>query len=76
MKWALSQPFTSERWEKYEKNYRREMAEPSRKRLIRLLALISERTNFSVGCYCADENHCHRSILRELLIEEGAKIAP
>ena len=76
VKWALSQPFTSERWEKYEKNYRREMAEPSRKRLIRLLALISERTNFSVGCYCADENHCHRSILRELLIEEGAKIAP
>ncbi len=76
VKWALSEPFTDKRWTKYEKNYRREMAEPSRGRLLRLLALMSEHTNFSVGCYCADESHCHRSILRELLIEEGAKMAP
>ena len=73
--WALAEPFTAARWAKYEKNYRREMSEPSRKRLLQLLALMSDGTNFSVGCYCADESHCHRSILRQLLIEEGAKMA-
>lgn len=75
VKWALAEPFTGKRWAKYEKNYRREMSDPSRRRLIQLLALMSQSTNFSVGCYCADETHCHRSILRRLLEAEGAKIA-
>lgn len=75
VKWALSEPFTAARWAKYEKNYRREMSEPSRRRQIQLLALLSRSANFSVGCYCADESHCHRSILRQLLLDEGAKLA-
>jgi len=44
-------------------------------RLLDLLALLSQTTNFSVGCYCEDEKRCHRSILRQILIEHGARIA-
>ena len=75
VKLALSEPFTDRRWAKYEKDYRREMREPSRQRILDLLARLSHETNFSVGCYCAREDRCHRSILRELLIEHGAKIS-
>lgn len=73
--WALSQPFTDRRWARYVKRYRSEMRAPSRQRLLKLLARLSHNSNFSVGCYCANENRCHRSILRELLAEHGAKIA-
>src|ERR1051326_693979 len=62
-------------WTKFARKYRREMAEPENARLLSLLAALSQQTNFSVGCYCADEGHCHRSILRELLRERGAVIA-
>ena len=75
VKWALAEPFNDSRWAKYEKNYRREMRQPNCVRLLHLLALMSQRADFSVGCYCAEESHCHRSILRELLIEQGAKMA-
>jgi uncharacterized protein YeaO (DUF488 family) len=50
------------------------MAAPETARLIALLAALSRRSNFSVGCYCADEAHCHRSILRALLKERGARL--
>jgi uncharacterized protein YeaO (DUF488 family) len=72
--WALSEPFTDERWARYVKNYRREMREPSRERLLKLLALLSHQTHFSVGCYCEREDRCHRSVLRELLREQGADV--
>jgi uncharacterized protein YeaO (DUF488 family) len=72
--WALSRPWSDERWAKYVKNYRREMNQPDRQRLIKLLAGLSRQSNFSVGCYCADESRCHRSILRGLLAAQGAKI--
>jgi len=57
------------------KKFRREMnrAEPSR--LLDLLAALSHESNVSVGCYCEDESTCHRSVLRALLKERGAKIA-
>ena len=73
--WALSQPWTDERWKKYERGYRREMAAPAAKRLIELLAKLSHHTDLSVGCYCEDERRCHRSILRQLLRDRGARIA-
>ncbi|HQA34316.1 MAG TPA: DUF488 domain-containing protein, partial [Casimicrobium huifangae] len=41
-----------------------------------LLAALARQTNFSVGCYCENETHCHRSILRLLLAEHGAKLEP
>jgi uncharacterized protein YeaO (DUF488 family) len=73
--WALSEPWTDARWRKYARNYRREMAEPGAARLIELLAALSRGSNLSIGCYCEDERRCHRSLLRELLRERGAKLA-
>lgn len=72
--WALSEPFTPSRWNRYSRAYRREMRKPSAARLIKLLAELSHQTNLSVGCYCEDETKCHRSLLRELLTEAGAEI--
>jgi uncharacterized protein YeaO (DUF488 family) len=72
--WALSEPFTPKRWARYEKAYRSQMNEPPARRLISLLAALSLQTDFSVGCYCADETKCHRSILRGLLSDAGANI--
>ena len=72
--WALSEPFTPKRWAAYKRRYRREMLQPVARRLIALLTALSAQTNFSVGCYCADEARCHRSLLKELLIEQDAKL--
>ena len=72
--WALSKPFTPARWAAYARRYRREMREPAAQRLLVVLAALSTRTNLSVGCYCEDESHCHRSLLKRLLIEKGARI--
>lgn len=73
--WALSEPLTPKRWAVFEKRYRREMRQPAAGRLISLLAALSSQTNFSVGCYCADEKRCHRWLLKRLLIERGANVA-
>jgi uncharacterized protein YeaO (DUF488 family) len=62
-------------WAAYARRYRSEMAAPERVRLLRLLAAMSRESSFSVGCYCEDEAHCHRSLLRELLKKHGAEIA-
>lgn len=56
------------------RRYRREMAEPDKVRTLDLLAALSQHGNFSVGCYCEDESRCHRSELRRLLHERGAKL--
>jgi uncharacterized protein YeaO (DUF488 family) len=66
---------TPVQWRAFQKTYRAEMAKSERRRELDLLAALSKRMNLSVGCYCADESRCHRSILRELLKEHGAKIA-
>ncbi|HEU4939205.1 MAG TPA: DUF488 family protein [Vicinamibacterales bacterium] len=71
---ATSQPFTDARWKRFAREYRQEMRAPSAAHLIALLARLSSQTNLSVGCYCADESRCHRSILRELLIEAGGTV--
>jgi uncharacterized protein YeaO (DUF488 family) len=72
--WALSEPFTAKRWQRYEKAYRSQMRKPPAQRLLSLLAALSHPTDFSVGCYCADETSCHRSILKSLLADAGASI--
>ena len=61
-------------WSAFTRKYRAEMARPENRRVIELLAALSHHADFSVGCYCADESHCHRSILRALLAESGARI--
>ena len=61
-------------WASFAKAYRREMARPEAARLLALLAALSQQSAFSVGCYCEDEARCHRSLLRVLLAEHGAKL--
>jgi uncharacterized protein YeaO (DUF488 family) len=63
------------RWRTFARKYRTEMNRPEKRRLLDLLAAMSRQANFSVGCYCADESRCHRSLLRELLTERGALFA-
>ena len=65
---------TAAQWKNFVKKYRAEMATPDADRAIQLLAALSHHVNFSVGCYCQDEAHCHRSVLRKLLAEHGAKL--
>jgi uncharacterized protein YeaO (DUF488 family) len=65
---------TEKAWQAFLRKYRAEMARPDQSRILDLLAALSHETNFSVGCYCADEQHCHRSVLRALLMERGAKV--
>jgi len=61
-------------WSAFKRLFRVEMNRPDAKRDLDLLAAFSHQTNLSIGCYCADESRCHRSILRELLNERGAKL--
>jgi uncharacterized protein YeaO (DUF488 family) len=59
-------------WTAFKRKFRREMNAPDRSRELDVLAALSHHTNLSLGCYCEDENRCHRSVLRELLAERGA----
>lgn len=61
-------------WAAFTKKYHAEMAQPEAAHALALLATLSRSGSFSVGCYCADEAHCHRSLLRALLAERGAEI--
>jgi uncharacterized protein YeaO (DUF488 family) len=65
---------SDEDWGVFAKKYRAEMAVPEKSRLLDLLAVLSHGAHFSVGCYCAEESRCHRSLLRELLAERGAHL--
>lgn len=71
----LGQQATSEaQWSAFKRKYKAEMATPGAKHDLELLAALSQTTNFSVGCYCEDESRCHRSVLRQLLLDSGAKV--
>ena len=65
---------TDKEWATFVKKYRTEMKSPDNSRVLDLLAALSQSTQFSVGCYCEGESRCHRSVLRELLLERGAKV--
>lgn len=65
-----------EQWRAFEKRYKSEMSQPEASRTIELLAALSRQSHFSVGCYCDDEAHCHRTILRHLLEQAGADVEP
>ena len=73
MKFA-QQATTPKEWQAFVKKYRAEMSTPESSRTIDLLATLSHQANFSVGCYCEEESHCHRSVLRALLAERGASL--
>ncbi len=61
-------------WKTFERRFRAEMNEPDAARVLDLMAALSRQTSFSIGCYCASEARCHRSILRTLLAARGAEI--
>lgn len=61
-------------WAVFGKKYLAEMAQPDTSRTLDLLAVMSKQSNFSLGCYCEDETHCHRSFLRKLLLDRGADL--
>ena len=65
---------TPAQWAAFTKKYKAEMAAPEPARTLDLLAALSRQANFSMGCYCESEAHCHRSVLRALLVERGAKV--
>ena len=66
---------TPAKWAACAKRYRAEMSVPAARQTLALLAALSHRSDFSVGCYCENEARCHRSVLRILLAEHGAKLA-
>jgi uncharacterized protein YeaO (DUF488 family) len=71
----LGQAATSPaQWAAFKRKYKAEMAALQAKHDLELLAVLSHSTNFSVGCYCEQESRCHRSVLKQLLIENGAKV--
>jgi uncharacterized protein YeaO (DUF488 family) len=61
-------------WRAFKRRFQAEMKTPETMRDLDLLAALSHRTNLAIGCYCEDEARCHRSILRDLLVQRGADI--
>jgi uncharacterized protein YeaO (DUF488 family) len=66
---------TEKDWISFAGKFRSELKNPEKSRILDLLAALSHNSNISVGCYCENESRCHRSILKELLAERGARIA-
>src|SRR5262245_62559852 len=62
-------------WRRFARRYRAEMGRPEASQALDLLAALSRRVNFSVGCYCEDASRCHRTLLGELLRARGARVA-
>jgi len=60
-------------WKVFERKFRGEMKDANAARTLDLLAALSHQTSFSFGCYCENEERCHRSILKSLLAERGAE---
>jgi uncharacterized protein YeaO (DUF488 family) len=71
---AVAAGTDARRWGRFVRKFKAEMKKPDAARTLDVLAALSHTAHFSVGCYCADESHCHRSILRELLAERGAEL--
>jgi uncharacterized protein YeaO (DUF488 family) len=66
---------TPAQWNAFTRKYLAEMSAPAARDALALLATLSHRADFSVGCYCEGEARCHRSLLRRLLVEHGARVA-
>jgi uncharacterized protein YeaO (DUF488 family) len=63
-------------WKVFRRKFLAELKSPAVRRDLELLAALSHHADFAIGCYCEEESHCHRSILREVLGELGAEIVP
>ena len=62
-------------WAAFKRKFAAEMKQPQASHVLDTLAALSHQTAFSLGCYCEDEAHCHRSVLRQLLLERGADVS-
>ena len=62
-------------WKAFERKFRAEMNKPDQARVLDLLTAFSRRTSFSIGCYCENEERCHRLILKKLLAERGVEFS-
>jgi uncharacterized protein YeaO (DUF488 family) len=69
------QASTPAEWAAFIRKYKAEMAAPEPKHDLELLAVLAHAADFSVGCYCEQEDRCHRSVLKQLLVQQGAKLA-
>ncbi len=74
--YAQAKPWTDARWSAFTRRYLKEMRRPEAQRLIAMLAALSKQANFSVCCYCENPSRCHRSLLGELLREQGGNVRP
>jgi uncharacterized protein YeaO (DUF488 family) len=72
--YAQAKPWTDARWAAYTRRYHKEMRRPEAQRLIALLAALSTQADFSICCYCEKPSRCHRSLLGELLRDQGGKV--
>ncbi len=61
-------------WKAFKRKFLAELKTPGAAKDLDLLAALSHQTNLSIGCYCEDEARCHRSILREILIQRGGDV--
>ncbi len=74
LKEVATSPRDEKSWRAFRRRFLAEMKSPEIRRDLDVLAALSHQTSFSIGCYCEDESRCHRSILRELLEANGAKV--
>lgn len=65
---------TDKHWAAFFRKFRSEMNAPAASQSLDVLAVLSKSSDLALGCYCEDESHCHRSQLRALLLERGAKV--
>ena len=72
--YAQARPWTDARWAAYTRRYLGEMRHPEARRLIALLAALSKQASASICCYCEDPWRCHRSLLGELIREQGGNV--
>ena len=68
-------PGASMEWAAFRRKFLAEMKQPGATHVLDALAALSHQTAFSLGCYCENEQHCHRSVLRQLLVERGAEVS-
>jgi uncharacterized protein YeaO (DUF488 family) len=59
----------------FTRHYKVQMKTTESRQVIELLAAITFSQPISIGCFCADESLCHRSVLKGLILQEVRKKA-
>jgi uncharacterized protein YeaO (DUF488 family) len=75
LRWARSHDIVDSAadWRTFARRYEREvLGNTDARQTLQLVAQLAQRTPLAIGCYCADEQHCHRSLLKRL-IEQAAE---